>query len=511
MRRSALLRKRFLIAFVAVALALWVALAWMLYQARAQAIESAAATTRTLARSIAEYEDSSVRAIDLALRVLRDQWVLQPASFGAAVGRLDNYLEKEKVIQVAVLDGNADLRFSKLPGALPENFADREYFKAQKESGRDGLYVSPPVFGRLTKRWAIQFSRPIHDRAGRFAGLVVVAIPPPALEQVYKDIYLEEGRVITLARADGQILARTGAGGPIPASLAGSVGLGAGEAPGGDFRAVSMVDGVERFFSYRKLESYPLTVFVGQRVSTALAAYYKYQTFLLAAGVLATALLFSLGRVVVSRTIERRFAAEDREELLLELHDGSIQSIYAIGLSLENCRRLLERDPARVAALLAEAEANLNLVIHDLRAFIAGEAPGAFDAREFMAEIERSIPRLGERGPAFSVQIDPAALNKLSGEQAAHVQRIAREAVSNVVRHAKATEARVSLSTSEGAIRLEVSDDGAGFGEPARPGLGLGLHHIEARARKLGGEARVVSALNEGTRIVVEFPSGVRA
>ena len=511
MRKSTLLRKRFLVAFGVVALALWAALAWMLYQARAQAIESAAAATRNLARSIAEYEDSSVRAIDLSLRVLRDQWVREPASFGAAVVKLDEYLEKEKVIQVAVLDGNADLRFSKLPGAAPENFADREYFRVQKASGGDQLYVSAPVFGRLTKRWAIQFSRPIHDRAGRFAGLVVVAIPPPALEQVYKDISLGAGSVITLARADGQILARSGAGYAAAASVAGSKGLDTGDAPGGDFRAVSKLDGVERFYSYRKLQSYPLTVFVGQDVSTALAAYYAHRTFLLVAGLLATGLLFALGRLVVLRAIERRLVLEDREELLLELHDGSIQSIYAIGLSLETCRRLLERDPARAARLLAEAEANLNLVIQDLRAFIAGDTPGVFDAREFTAEIERSIPRLGERGPAFSVQIDPAAVGKLSGEQAAHVQRIAREAVSNIVRHANATRARVSLSMSEGNIRLDVSDDGGGFGEPARPGLGLGLHHIKARARKLGGEARVVSALREGTRIAVEFPPGARA
>lgn len=83
--------------------------------------------------------------------------------------------------------------------------------------------------------------------------------------------------------------------------------------------------------------------------------------------------------------------------------------------------------------------------------------------------------------------------------------QIAREGISNATRHANARTGRISLQKRDGAIYLEVSDDGTGFIADKVNKLGLGLHHIDARARKLGGRARVSSTPNQGTRIVVEF------
>jgi signal transduction histidine kinase len=85
------------------------------------------------------------------------------------------------------------------------------------------------------------------------------------------------------------------------------------------------------------------------------------------------------------------------------------------------------------------------------------------------------------------------------------VLRIAGEAASNVVRHAQARAARVSLKLNDGLIELEIADDGAGLPKPSRGG-GLGLNHIRARAEKLGGELRVDAAPGRGTRISVAFP-----
>src|SRR5215210_6040381 len=67
----------------------------------------------------------------------------------------------------------------------------------------------------------------------------------------------------------------------------------------------------------------------------------------------------------------------EREQLMQDLHDGCIQSIYAVGLSLEDCRGLIREDPVQAAQRVGQAEASLNLVIQELRAFIAGVRPAA--------------------------------------------------------------------------------------------------------------------------------------
>ena len=505
-------RLEILAACAAIVLGLWAVVALLAYQAHGQAVESAVATGRNLARSLAEYEESSVRAIDLSLRQLREHWLRDPASFDQAVGQHEDHLSKEKVIQVAVVGPDGWTRYSRLPLSAPLNFNDRDYFQLQKTRGTDELHVSEPVMGRVTKRWAIQLNRPIFDADKRFAGVIVVAVPPPALELVLQDIDLGPHGVIMLTRGDGTILARSGGVERTrDMKLAGWTGIADDGPPSGEFRTASQVDGIERFFSYRKLQNYPLTIYVGQGVNTVLAPYYRQRNLLLGGGALATILVLMVALLLVARARERARFLEDRERVMLELHDSSIQSIYAIGLTLENSRRLVEKDPAQAVRTLADAGANLNLVIQDLRAFITRERRAPLSEPEFMLEIERMVPPPEQGAPRFSVDVDRRLIADLSTDQAGHLLRMAREAVSNIVRHAKASNARLVLKRRDESVRLEVSDDGVGIGPQPQARLGLGLHHIQARARKLRGKASFDAIPAGGTRVVVEFPLRGRA
>jgi signal transduction histidine kinase len=505
-------RLEILAACAAIVLGLWAVVALLAYQAHGQAVESAVAAGRNLARSLAEYEESSVRAIDLSLRQLREHWLRDPASFDQAVGQHEDHLSKEKVIQVAVVGADGWTRYSRLPLSAPLNFNDREYFQLQKSRGTDELHVSEPVMGRVTKQWAIQLNRPIFGADKRFAGIIVVAVPPPALELVLKDIDLGPHGVIMLTRGDGTILARSGGlERTRDMKLVGWTGVADDGPPSGEFLGASQVDGIERFFSYRKLQNYPLTIYVGQGVDTVLAPYYRQRNLLLGGGALATVLVFMVILLLVARARERARYLEDRERVMLELHDSSIQSIYAIGLTLENSRRLVEKDPAQAVRTLADAGANLNLVIQDLRAFITRERRAPLSEQEFMLEIERMIPPPEQGAPRFSVDVDHRLIADLSPDQAGHLLRMAREAVSNIVRHAKASNARLVLKRHNESVRLEVSDDGVGLGPQTEARLGLGLHHIQARARKLRGKASFDALPAGGTRVVVEFPLRGRA
>ncbi|HEU5177546.1 MAG TPA: cache domain-containing protein [Burkholderiales bacterium] len=507
MGTSGRLRLEILAGCAILLLGLWAGIALLVVQAHRQAVDSAVANGRNLARSLAEYQDSSVRAIDLSLQQLREHWQRDPATFGEAVARHEDHLSKERVIQVAVTDREGWTLYSRLPQPGPLNFADRRYFQVQKSRNTDELHVSEPVLGRITRQWAIQVTRPLFDADKRFAGIIVVAVPPPALELVLQDIQLGEHGVIVLARADGKILARTGGiERAVQVTLAGWPGVGDDSPPGGDFRAPGPVDDIDRFFAYRKLQNYPLTIFLGQGAQTVLQPYYRDRNVLLGAGALATILLLALAALLVARARERARFVEERERVMLELHDSSIQSIYAIGLTLESCRRMLEKSPAQAAQALADAGANLNLVIQDLRAFITGERHGAYSEQEFMSEIGRIVPPADQGAPRFSVDVDRALVADLTPRQAEHVLRIAREAVSNVVRHANARNARLVLQRRGDRGRLEVSDDGIGLTAQGEERLGLGLHHIEARARKLRGSASVQGLPAQGTRVAVEFP-----
>jgi signal transduction histidine kinase len=505
-------RLEILAACAVIVLGLWAGVGLLVYQAHRQVVESAVAAGRNLARSLAEYEDSSLRAIDLSLRQLRERWLRDPGSFDEAVAQHEDHLSKEKVVQVAVVGHDGWQRYSRLPQPGPLNFSDREYFQMQKNRGTDELFISAPVMGRVTKQWAIQLTRPIFDADKRFAGVIIVAVPPPALEVVMQDIELGPQGVIMLSRPDGTILARSGGlDRTREMKLAGWTGVADDGPASGEFRAPSQIDGVERFFSYRRLQNYPLTIYVGQGVDTVLAPYYRQRRLLLGGGALATILVLMVVLLLVARARERARFLEDRERMMLELHDSSIQSIYAIGLTLENSRRLVEKDPAQAARTLADAGANLNLVIQDLRAFITRERRAPLSEQQFMLEIERMIPPPEQGAPRFSVDVERALIAALSPDQAGHLLRMAREAVSNIVRHAKANNARLALKRDEDRVRLEVSDDGVGIGPQTEARLGLGLHHIQARARKLRGKASFDAVPAGGTRVVVEFPLRGRA
>jgi signal transduction histidine kinase len=196
---------------------------------------------------------------------------------------------------------------------------------------------------------------------------------------------------------------------------------------------------------------------------------------------------------------------EERERLFQDMHDGCIQSIYASVLNLETSLRVIDKKPDEARQLIGDATVSLDLVVQELRSFITGHRLQIAADKSLRAEIEKATETARNHGLAFTVDIDESVTGALTSEQALHLLQIAREGISNATRHAKARTGRISLQQREGAIIFELSDDGRGFVAASVNKLGLGLHHIEARARKLGGTARVSSSPGQGTRITVQM------
>jgi PAS domain S-box-containing protein len=228
----------------------------------------------------------------------------------------------------------------------------------------------------------------------------------------------------------------------------------------------------------------------------------------------------SLGRIGTLNDVTERKLAEDalrenraqlqemlkeRERMTQDLHDGCIQSIYAIGMNLQSVRQKLDASP-EAARVVASAAANLNLVIQELRSFISARGVGPRKKPDLEHEIGRAGQAARDQGLAFDMDIDRRLAGKLTAEIALHIVQIAREAISNATRHASAKSLHVSLRALDGSICLEIHDDGIGFDTHVQEKRGLGLHHIDARASALRGQARILSTPGNGTCVLVQVP-----
>ncbi len=201
---------------------------------------------------------------------------------------------------------------------------------------------------------------------------------------------------------------------------------------------------------------------------------------------------------------------DERERIAQNLHDGSIQTLYAISLGLERCQRLIggqsQAFAQELAGHLRASVADLKQVIRDLRGYLVGIEPPISTGQELQAALDALLANMERPDELrFHLQVDPAAAGLVTPEQAPQLLAIAREAMSNSLRHSGARTGIVALRLEDGAVRLVVEDDGVGFAASAGR-QGHGLRNMAARARKLGGRLEVLSSPGHGTRIVFDLP-----
>jgi signal transduction histidine kinase len=194
----------------------------------------------------------------------------------------------------------------------------------------------------------------------------------------------------------------------------------------------------------------------------------------------------------------------ERERLSRDLHDHVLQAIYALGMRLEETQRL---SPSELAAQLGDIIASLNTVIRDIRGYISGSPPQILSYPQFRAELEK-LTEIAEgiSGPRFELDSDPSAFAQLTAAEVEQVLHIAREAVSNSMRHSQAAHGKLALRAMDGDVMLEIADDGIGFDTNAREMRGSGLRNIRSRARQIGARLDIASTPGSGTRISIHIP-----
>ena len=201
-----------------------------------------------------------------------------------------------------------------------------------------------------------------------------------------------------------------------------------------------------------------------------------------------------------------RQALEERERMAQNLHDGIIQSLFALGLALERCQKLIAKDPNEAIRQLELAIPGVKGVIRELRTYLVGQEPHIMNGGELERALAREVSTAANSQDLhIEIHIDPAAAALVTPDQATHLLFIAREALSNSLRHAKATQARLSLKEHDGRVRFVVEDDGIGFNRATSP-PGEGLKNMAARSVKLHAAFAIVSTPGHGTCLTFELP-----
>lgn len=195
-------------------------------------------------------------------------------------------------------------------------------------------------------------------------------------------------------------------------------------------------------------------------------------------------------------------ALRERTRIGMDLHDGMIQELYAIGLKLDDGTSMLADDMAEGERSLREARDELRHVIAELRTYVYGLHDG-----DRSVDVGPALKRLGEEFSSTSsaVSIEAEERIRLPGSTAAHVVHIVREALANALRHADPSCVRVCVRTAGPTLRIDVEDDGRGF-DPSDVLHGLGLKDMRDRAALFGGRLSIHSAVGEGAKISLSVP-----
>jgi signal transduction histidine kinase len=206
--------------------------------------------------------------------------------------------------------------------------------------------------------------------------------------------------------------------------------------------------------------------------------------------------------------VQRLAVVEERDRIGRDLHDSIIQSLYAVGLSLEDVPELMVESPSEAQARVERAIDSLHRAIGEMRDFIFGLRPELLDRAGLAAGLAALADEFRVNTMLdVRLELDGVGGAELPPDRSVEILQIAREALSNVARHARATMVRIELAREDGALRLRIADNGIGF-RPAdrRASTHRGLANMQERAAGLDATLAIESREGSGTGIVLRVP-----
>jgi signal transduction histidine kinase len=210
----------------------------------------------------------------------------------------------------------------------------------------------------------------------------------------------------------------------------------------------------------------------------------------------------------LQRSRERIVTAREEERLRMrrDLHDGLGPTLAAQTLQLDAALDLMDTDPAKAKVVLGQLKRRTQATVSDVRRLVYALRPPALDEQGLVGAIRNFAASINDLAVTVNA---PDALPPLPAAVEVAAYRIATEAITNVIRHAKTTRCAVAIQTSKVSetsevLRVFITDDGIGI-DPSHP-IGVGLRSMRERAEELGGKLTIESKVGQGTTIMAELP-----
>ena len=218
----------------------------------------------------------------------------------------------------------------------------------------------------------------------------------------------------------------------------------------------------------------------------------------------------ALGAARVREHVSLHSMISERSRIARDLHDSVSQALFGLNARAQVIRRALAADDSDLAL---EAAQDLELLSRqattEMRELLGELRPTTPGSADLVPRLKHLAERVTIReGLPVELSVSPASLPPLPVEVVEHLPRIVGEALHNAVKHADASEVRVTVTVDDDRLTVLAEDDGRGFDPAAAPTSGLGQRTMRERAALIGGELEVRSAAGAGTTISVRVPLG---
>lgn len=208
------------------------------------------------------------------------------------------------------------------------------------------------------------------------------------------------------------------------------------------------------------------------------------------------------------RQARRLAVLEERERIGMDLHDGIVQSIYAVGLALDFARLAIDENPTQAREKISQAIDGLNHTISDIRSYISDLRPRQFGGEGLIEGLQRLVDEFRVNTMTDArLTGSKEGFNGLQPAEANALFHICQEALANIAKHGNSTHTDVRLWRTRDRILLEITDNGKGF-DTEKMGMsqGHGLANMHTRARKVGGDVEITSEDGGGTTVLAWVP-----